>query len=436
MAVILRAVTHIHSKFSPTGEQSLEAIAERIRDKGIDVFIPTDTFLATWEYGLWPLRGLVRKKVVHPSVSVSGVDRYLSEIVDLRRKYPDLLVVPGMEVAPYYRWEGAPWKKLTLVDWHRHFLILGLERPEDYKQLPVMGNPGGGSWNFGILWPAWFFVCAIVSYFIKRKRWCFGLAVIGIIFFLGGRPYHRIPESSYLPETPWKPYQRVIDYVNTRGGLVFWAHPETQNWNRGQEVADGVFLRTPPYPEAILETADSHGFGVFFEGMNKVAVPGGYWDQTLEEYCRGERRSAYWGIAELDYRKPMRGLDVDTTQIVLEAEDRTPAAVVKSLREGRFYTIRPAVPMLLSKWNLTAGDSSGTLLVELEVGHQDGRPRRARVEIVRSGQVILRESVHLPHRWFFKDLQSEGRCRSYRASLQDQDGGWLYTNPLFWMARR
>jgi len=100
-AATLRAVIHIHSRYSHTGTESIDEIAKKAAEKGIDVFIPTDTFVAEWDYGLWPLRGLVHETVSRTSVVSVGADRYLERIREIRERYPGLIVIPGVEVAPY-----------------------------------------------------------------------------------------------------------------------------------------------------------------------------------------------------------------------------------------------------------------------------------------------------------------------------------------------
>ena len=52
-----------------------------------------------------------------------------------------MLILEGAEVAPFYWWSGSIFKKnISLNDWSRHLLVIGLKKEEDYRHLPVVGN--------------------------------------------------------------------------------------------------------------------------------------------------------------------------------------------------------------------------------------------------------------------------------------------------------
>src|ERR1051326_3279081 len=57
----LLATMHIHSTAS-TGELTIEGLAARAEQLGLDVLILTDNFSLRYEYGLWPLPGLLRSE--------------------------------------------------------------------------------------------------------------------------------------------------------------------------------------------------------------------------------------------------------------------------------------------------------------------------------------------------------------------------------------
>ena len=63
----LLATVHVHSTAS-TGELTIEALAERAEQLGLDVLVLTDNFSLRYEYGLWPLTGLLKRQVRFPSV--------------------------------------------------------------------------------------------------------------------------------------------------------------------------------------------------------------------------------------------------------------------------------------------------------------------------------------------------------------------------------
>src|SRR5213080_4484621 len=88
-------VFHVHSDMS-TGSDSIESLAAQARSYGIEAIILTDNFLLRFEYGLFPLRGLIRRTVAFPSIMRSGIGRYFETIREVNRRHPDMLVVPGV----------------------------------------------------------------------------------------------------------------------------------------------------------------------------------------------------------------------------------------------------------------------------------------------------------------------------------------------------
>src|SRR5207244_10419273 len=109
-------VFHVHSDIS-TGSDSLESLVAQARSYGIEAIILTDNFLLRFEYGLFPLRGLIRRTVTRSSIMSPGVDRYLEPLGELNRRHPEVMVIPGVEVVPHYYWTGSVFQKdLTMHD--------------------------------------------------------------------------------------------------------------------------------------------------------------------------------------------------------------------------------------------------------------------------------------------------------------------------------
>jgi hypothetical protein len=144
----LLATVHVHSTAS-TGELTVEALAERAEQLGLDVLILTDNFSLRYQYGLWPLPGLLTRQVRFPSVLEYGIERYLDEIAAVQSRHPKLIILPGVEVAPYYHWTGSLLRQtLTMHNAQRNLLVLGLTNPEDYRSLPASGNPGSYTFDW------------------------------------------------------------------------------------------------------------------------------------------------------------------------------------------------------------------------------------------------------------------------------------------------
>lgn len=429
-AVTLKVVTHYHTlPYSQTGALPLAEVVDLLRERKVDVLLATETFLATYEYGLWPLRGLARKRVTNASVLSRGLRRYLSELRELGRSRPDILLIPGVEAAAFYRWKGDPRHGLVLEDWHRHLLVYGLRSPGDWRGLPVLGNPWGGEFQPHRLWPL-LILCAVAALWRGGRRKSSAAAVLAAAALLAcGWPYRGIPEDSYRADTPWRPYQRLIDYVRARGGLAVWAHPDAPNWEKATPVAPRVSIRTAPYPEAVLRTVGHAGFGYFSEGWRRTGAPGGEWDRALGLYLRGERERPVWAFGELDWRRPSDS-DVDRVAMMVEASSRTAEAVLEALDRGRFYNSsgRKRVSLVLRDWRLDCGAPPR---VAFELAHDDGGPRTAEATLVRDGKVVLREKRPLPYRWSFADARNRETRTFYRLIASDGEGRELVSNPLF-----
>jgi hypothetical protein len=90
------------------GKYTLKEIARLARENNFRVVFLTDRDFMRWEYGLWPLRRIIRKTVQTKSISTYGIGRYLRDIDNLQIANPDLVFIPGTESAPFYYWTGNP----------------------------------------------------------------------------------------------------------------------------------------------------------------------------------------------------------------------------------------------------------------------------------------------------------------------------------------
>lgn len=445
--ITLKTVTHVHSNRSGSGMQSMDDIIGRASMKGLDAVIFSDTALSKVEYGLWPLRNLLAARFSRPSVLMTGAENYLADINQLRKTYYRLLIVPGVEAAPYYRWSGNPASGLMLNDWNRHMLVLGLENADDYLRLPLLGNSKG----YLVCWEAfWPFSLLLFAFIAKkagfRKSAWLSLAA-GVLFIADAWPFRCYKWNQYLSETPWGPYNALSAYAVKRGGLTFWAHPEAPNWEKPGKLSSYVSAQTLPYTECLKRTPDADGFAVFYEGYKKVALPGGEWDRSLDDYCRGIRRKPAWAVAELDYHFPgYNGTDIDSVYMNVHVRERSVPALMEALRLGKFESVLPSGTgaLKLSRWELShAGQkagSGGTLrgavrpLVSLSVESDSPSPVMSEIQVIRGGKVILEEKRALPAEISFADSGNDSKATFYRVMIRDDKGGVLVSNPIFSLA--
>ena len=94
------------------------------------------------------------------------------------------------------------------------------------------------------------------------------------------------------------PYQNLIDYANSRGGLTFWAHPEVSNVDKTGPVG----IETDEHSDYLLKTRDYTGFAVFYEGFKKVGNCRRNMGSDIEGVLPWEsRKSPIWAIGALAF---------------------------------------------------------------------------------------------------------------------------------------
>lgn len=375
--LILKAGLHFDSQVSG-GKYSLPELAKFIDRSGLDVAIITDHDNMKVSYGIRPFDRFLKFSIEENSIATYRPERYINEINLLDRSYPRVILIPGVEAVPYYRWEGSPMtENLVLKNWHTHLLVFGIEDPRVIAQLPSIANglgyrkPDGkiGTYiienitHFGLM--ALYFFCFFLSaaLVIRRKRALIDIAHInrrrkrirfspmafiftclfGVILYFQ-YPFLPLRYTQYDAESTAGPFQSLIDYVNRQNGLIFWAHPEVTHQEKREIniplMRQTVAINTDAYPQYITETVNYTGFAIFWEGMKTIGKPGGLWDIALSEYCAGIRKRAPWAIGELDFEESNDLSNITETSTFLFAKERTRAGVYEAFRAGRMYATR------------------------------------------------------------------------------------------------
>lgn len=421
-SVQVKAAFHVHTTFS-TGVLSLEEVIEEARREGIGAVIVTDNLLLRFEYGLFPLRGLVRKVVEKPSAHRMGIARYLGAIEEAQARFPDVILIPGVEVIPYYYWTGSVFTgDLTLWDSQKNLLVVGLSRAEDYERIPAIGN--GQAFQLG--WPGLFqLALAVVAIgggiqllrtkrerAIQMKHFILGVPKryrllgwsalgVGVLLLLDG--FASSESNPYRGNLGIGPYQQVVEYAESRDGAVFWSFPEARD-ARGIDLGrlGKVSIRTEPYPEALLQTRGYTGFGAVYPDNVTFTEPGRQWDQLLLEYSEGRRGRPAWGIGEVGYHGPSKWLGEALTTFL--APERSRKAILEALREGRMYALSPLRDHHLvledfsislegvNHWVPMGGEleASGPrpLRISLKISASNGREMPFTLRLIRSGKVL------------------------------------------------
>lgn len=458
-----RSAVHLHTQWS-TGPMSAEEIVQLGQEHQIPILIFTDSALRRWEYTLFPWLGpLIKKTVNQPSILKMGASRYLSEIETLQKKYSQRLLIPATEVAPHYYWTGSYFKKdLTLRDWQKHLLVIGLDSASALKNLPLTSNPHRRALRWRTLlwlWPApvlWF---ASKLFRIRRVRridlrgqvweekkypfrWLAALFfLIGGACFVVNFPFTDTRYSPYGGEKGAKPYQKLIDTVRKNGGLVFWAHPEAERTN---EYGAPVGIYTPPYPELLLQTRGYHGFAIFFEGYRTVGGIGGVWDQVLMEFLQGKRNEPVWALGELDFHKEILPVEkrFDEVDTVLWMPEMSREAALEALRAGKMYARwnNPRADLHLDRYDLSlAGEKkavsgetlkgSGEVNLTCAIGCSRGGPEKVKVQVIRNGELWKTAEGMTPLTVVYPDRPAAKTY--YRVFVEGKYPMYLATNPIF-----
>ena len=460
------AAIHIASKVSD-GKYSIPEIASLAKENNIKVLIITDHALMRWQYGLWPLRNVVKRTVEQKSVFKYGIRHYLEEIKKAQASSPDLVLIPGIEAAPFYYWTGSIFdQSLKIHNWHKHLLVIGLEKASDYEQLPLIGNEKGlrkppGIKNVFNVFLSGLAVFLGVLLLGKRKFryrdsgrhrlrphgaggriYGFTLIIAGVLFLLNGYPFYGSSFDQYHGDKGVMPYQNLIDNVNHKGALTFWTHPEALY----VATADNIGIVTPGYASDLEYTDNYTGFAVFFEGYNEIGFPGGLWDDILNEYCEGRRKSAVWAMAGLSFESEGDlGGSLKGLRTVLLVYRLSSSEALKALRTGRMYVVRGKLSSQFILDNFMVRDQARNVaktmgeelatqekpLIEISGRFLGGQDEVLNIKLIRSGSVIQTFEVRSPfHIFYTDDIEHKPGRQYYRVEINSPSLA-LVSNPVF-----
>jgi len=430
------------------GDKSLEELVKLAKERGFYVLFVNDHDRMVMEYGLYPFRNIFRKRVEKVSILKIGANKYIEEINKVSQEYPEMIIIAGVESSPFYYWTGSPLNKnLTAHNWEKHLLVMELETPEDYKNLPILHSNLSTRYLERLLPGTSIFLIPIILGIVVMK-WkgpyrLAGIAVI-ILSFLAIMNYHPFKSSLFDPyhgDQGILPYQELIDYVNERGGMTFWNHPETRS---GIRKLNPINLHTPPYPDHLLRSQNYTGFAALYGDNITITEPGREWDTTLQEYCRGKRKRPAWGISAGDYHSE-KGDPLGTYATVFLIKNKTKKEILDALKRGRMYACRRSLDSRISLDEFSVGDPAtglkGTMgeevlckddpLVKLRISAQDGKKHNIRVRIVRNGQLIYSMKGTTPFEANIEDNSfAPGKKIYYRMDMRG-GGATVVSNPIF-----
>jgi hypothetical protein len=411
------------------------------------------------EYGIYPLRNIIKKRKIYPSIITFGAQNYCN-LMDSLNKNPLITVIPGAEVGPTYYWSGNLFEKnLVLHNWHQHLLILGLDKGEDYSSFPSTSADifqGSGSHLLYAISAGLGIILGIILFTkekIKSMKFSgqilqlktrpyrlLGILLLSIcsLYLINDYPFQERLDSPYKGDPNPRATQRVIDYAISRSALVYYAHPEAGFVGE----LEGIKLETQPYANLLLETRNYTGFAVFMEGWKHAGIPGGEWDQTLYQYCNGQREKPVWIIGESEFEGELTPEFLRETNTFVWAKDKTRKGLLEALANGRCYAAQIWAPTFISldKWSVSAisGEeriSGETLITDSTVilhfsFSTDPIKENFEALVIRNGRQIASVPFDESFTMDFDDNPSLGK-NYYRLWVYYRDTPCLATNPIF-----
>ena len=461
----LRAAMHVHSTMS-TGSLSLESLARRAEEQQLDVLILSENFTLRYDYGLQPLEGFLKYHIAFPSVIEYGVQRFLDEVRAVQHRHPNLIIIPGVEVAPHYYWTGSLLHgNLTMHNAQRNLLVIGLEKSEDYQHLPARGSADSFVWGWQSVvngLPLLLLVPAVWLWRSQDQRcsdWkgpafrlrpvlAVSLLIAGVVLMANAWPMKMPVYSSHDGTGGYRPYQALIDRAVERGALVFWSMTEARDFSQHSFGPLGtVTVKTEPHPEALVLTQDYTGFGGLYQDARRVIAPGGVWDQLLKSRMVHEQDMFPTLIGEVAFHGTTDpGKDLDRVYTVIQTSERTAAGILAALKTGRAYAVARGDQNSLLQLDefrvlhngqsagigeTLHGSTNGDIIVRVGVSAVDGKPYAAKLRVIRSGQVIRQIEGQTPLQVELTDREAQrGEWLNYRVEVVGKSGE-LLTNPIY-----
>jgi hypothetical protein len=443
---MLPGLIDLRTTFSD-GVYDVDGLVQLARQKGFQVIFINDHDMMVMEYGLWPLRNLIKRKEENNAILKMGADKYIQAIKRAAQAHPDTIIIPGSETAAFYYWTGNPLQgNLTAHDHEKRVLTVGMEHPSDYENLPIQHNshstrafrdnlPTVLSFSLAVLaavvmlwWPGLFRIIGAV------------VLVLSALIIMNGDFFRNSPFDAYHGNQGMAPYQLLINYVNARGGMTFWNYPETQS---GVRKLGPIQVSTRPYPEVLLESKGYTGFSALYGDNIKMTEPGGVWDMALKEYCDGFRDRPAWSIATADFHGES-GEKLGNYQTVFYVREKKKAAVLEALRKGRMYAVQGNFPQVvrMDEFSISSADGTAKGFSGEEVALR-GNPRirvvlssdrpftgQAKVRLIRAGEVVKAVEGPLPLQIDHEDsYYKPGERIYYRMDMHG--AGIIVSNPIF-----
>ncbi len=448
----LEIAADVKSRFSD-GCSSVQELLTQAEVRGLDGLIFGDHDRISIQYGVPYLENVLRIKMDSPSLLSNGAATFLSEINQVDQSDDTVVLVPGVESAPFYYWQGNPLDgNLVAHNWDKHLLVVGLPNSLDYEEIPTLNSSFTTRYMKENLFI--FLICVVATlvglYGFMGKSWRGAYLLFALVMSLFAVNTHPFKSSPFHPYLDWgiEPYQNVIDYANSKGALVFWNHLETPV---AEKIDNGLFdvhTRTERHPTDLLVTRHYTGFQAMNETPVTAVDPGHEWDQILRMYLVGAREKPAWGYGANDFHCEATGPNkLGAVRTVVLAKQKNRASVLEALGAGRMYAVKHTKdPLRLSLDTFELVDTAthqraimGETLktknlpdIGIRLSTAGATPSRAHVRLIRNGQVAKQAVLNLPYEGVWQDPGLDpSQPAYYRLMVEIDDQHQLVSNPIF-----
>lgn len=424
----------------------VERIAQEARAAGVDAVVFTEPDVRRVDYGPPFLRSLLRSSYQeHSLYSSNGTAQYLQNVERAQQRFPQMVLVEGVESRPFYYWASGgdgPW---ALEQWNRRIAAVGLSDAEAYGGLPVSGGAGIGVWNLSsvlLLWPLLGLAYAVVA----RAHPLALRLVIGaasLLCLVENVPFTVPLWDPYKGDLGPAPYQHYIDRVNEGGGLALWLPVDEALSQRRIALFFGqltAFVPPAEMGDELLKTRGATAFAALHSGRASAADLGRSWDKVLIEYLNGERRQPLWALGCVDYDS---GAQLDSILTVFGVRQASRAGLFEAMRQGRMYAVSGgALRLQLEDFRAESADRSagagetlvgaGSVEVIARLSSQNGAVQQVRAQLIRAGKIVreVRGTTPLEMR-YVEEVEGGKPVKTYFRLMAQSGDSRLVSNPIF-----
>jgi len=436
----------LRSTFSD-GAHTIEELVQIARSREFRVLFINDHDRIELSYGLPPFRKIMRYKKEYPSIMTHGSKKFIDEIDRVSKKYPDVLLIPGSTTSPFYYWSGSLLKgNLTAHQYDRRILILNFDENEDYGLIPNVGNNLSLRYTKKLLPRLVIFMVPLFIGFgllVWRKLSRLPgllLIIFSILAIIDYNPFRSSLFNPYAGDQGIAPFQELIDYVNQRGGFSFWNYPEQRS---GVRKHGPIHVSTPPYPQVLYQSKNYTGFAAIYGDNITITDPGKEWDRVLNEYCRGKREKAPWGISTADFHEDGRlGLKLGFFPTTFLIREFSKKAILDALEKGRMYCSRGDghVWPRLDYFNVFGNDAEKAFMgetlttsrfpvIKFRVSYNTKKPIPISIRLIRGGTLIHTFNSETPMEVEYMDEKAPPGEKTYYRLVDNKKH--LTSNPIF-----